>query len=218
MLEKRTYPIAELEKILGSVGKQSIDRKLERYGIGFSSDGYGRERVYTITDIPDIFKTYAITKLGIPAQADFTKIRNLYYFFFCGDGFTDAPLIEMERIMCAEGAPMARQTITRWLNYLQHIDYITFNTFDCKYYAIKTDPLTGKKSYEETDADTYKKGWAIYHSNKMELGSKGAYSLMYNIVGGHPYKKPTTMENAIYQQEIEELIDVINESIIENPI
>lgn len=218
MLEKRTYPIAELEKILGSVGKQNIDRKLARYGIGFSSDGYGRERIYTITDIPDTFKTYAITKLGIPAQADFTKIRNLYYFVFCGEGFTDTPLVEMERILEAEGAKVARQTITKWMDYLQRINYITFNNFDCKYYAIKKDPLTNIKTYEEIDAETYKKGWSIYHSNKEKLGSSCAYSLMYNIVGGHPFKKPAMVENALCQQEIEELIDVIKESLIENPI
>lgn len=218
MLEKKSYSIVEMESMLGSVGKQNIDRKLQRYDIDFTSEGYGQNRIYTIKHIPDPFKVYAITKLGIPAQADFTKIRNLYYLFFCGEDFTDSPLIEMERIMEEEGVPMARQTITKWINYLEHIDYIAFNNIDCKYYAIKKDSLSNQKSYEEIDAETYKKGWAIYHSSKEEIGASKAYTLMYNIVGGHPYKKPAVMQNAVYEQEIGELIDVINESFIENPM
>ena len=118
MLANRDYPIAEMEEELKTKGKQNIDRKLERYGIDFSVSGWGASVVYTIKHIPDPFKVYAIVKLGIPAQADFTKIRNFYYFLFCAEGFAEAPLIEMERIMEVEGVPMARQTITKWVNFI----------------------------------------------------------------------------------------------------
>ena len=141
MLANRDYPITELEELLKTQGKQNIDRKLQRYGIDFSSDGHGDSRIYTIKHIPDPFKVYAIVKLGIPGQANFTKIRNFYYFLFCAEGFAEAPLIEMERIMDAEGVPMARQTITKWLNYLQHIDYITFSADNIKYYVIRKNPI-----------------------------------------------------------------------------
>ena len=216
MFEKRNYPLAEMEELLNTSGKQNIDRKLERYGIDFSSDGYGAARIYTIKHIPDPFKVYAIVKLGIPAQANFMKIRNLYYFLFCAEGFSDNPLIEMERIMEAEGIPMARQTITKWLNYLQHLDYITLSADNIKYYVIRKTSIG--REYNEVDAETYKKGWAIYHHWKMIEGSANAYCRMYNTIGGHPYKKPEIVENAILQNEINELIEVINESILENPI
>ena len=58
MLANRDYPIAEMEKLLRTKGKQNIDRKLERYGIDFSSDGYGDSRIYTIKHIPDPFKVW----------------------------------------------------------------------------------------------------------------------------------------------------------------
>ena len=157
MLAKKSYSIAEMEELLRTKGKQNIDRKLERYGIGFTSDGRGSSRTYTIKHIPDPFYVYAIIKLGIPAQSDFTKIRNLYYLLFCAEGFAEAPLIEMERIMEAEGVPMARQTITKWVNYLQHIDYITLSADNIKYYVIYKNPM-GQKEYKEVDAETYKKG------------------------------------------------------------
>ena len=216
MLANRDYPITELEELLKTQGKQNIDRKLQRYGIDFSSDGHGKERIYTINHIPgDPFKLYAIVKLGIPAQANFTKIRNFYYFLFCAEGFNEVPLIEMERIMDAEGVPMARQTITKWLNYLQRINYINLSAASFKYYLIRKTP-TGRE-YEEVDAETYKKGWAIYHSYKWEEGSAAAYCRMYNTIGGHPYKKPEIVENATLQGEINELIAVINESMLGNP-
>ncbi len=216
MLELREYPVSELEELLNTTGKQNIDRKLERYGITFTSNGRGASLLYTIKHISDPFKVYAITKLGIPAQANFTKIRNLYYFLFCGDGFAENPLIEMEQIMEAEGVPMARQTITKWITYLQHIDYITFSA-DFRYYVIYYTEL-GEKAYKEVDAETYKSGWAIYHEWKYKEGSSNAYALMYNTIGGHPYKKPAIIENAFYQAEIDELIEVIVESLWENPM
>ena len=90
MLEVRKYSIAELSTILGSTGKQAIDRKLERYGVEYTSTGRGQSLVYDITKISDPFKVYCITKLGIPAQANFEKIRNLYYYFFCDEKNLDS--------------------------------------------------------------------------------------------------------------------------------
>ena len=48
MLEVKKYSVAELSAILGSAGKQAIDRKLERYGIEFTSSGWADNRVYEI--------------------------------------------------------------------------------------------------------------------------------------------------------------------------
>lgn len=217
MLENKSYSITQLEEMLQTHGKQNIEGKLNRYGIDYISKGRGKSRVYTIKHIPDPFKVYAIVKLGIPAQATFTKIRNLYYLLFCAEGFSGNPLIEMERIMENEGIPMARQTISKWINYLQHINYITFSADNIKYYVIQKTSL-GQRDYKEVDAETYKKAWAIYHHYKWIEGSGKAYSRMFNIIGGHPYKKPEIIENAILQNEINELIDVLNESFLENPI
>ena len=215
MLEKREYTITELEKIINSTGKQAVDRKLRSRGVQFTSTGRGKNRIYTITQIPDPFKMYAIVKLGIPAQADFTKIRNIYYYLLCGEGFAENPLIEMERILEADGNTVRRQTISKWINYLRKIDYITYSASDFTYYVIRK-LSNGEKEYEEIDAGTYKKGWAIYHHWKSIEGSKSAYSRMYNTINGHPYKRAKIIENAIYLDEINELIDMINNSFLDN--
>ncbi len=217
MLEARDYSISELGKVLNTTGKQNIDRKLQRQCITFTSRGRGNRRVYTITEIPDSFKIYAITKLGIPAQSKFTNIRNLYFYLFCAEGFAEMPLVEMERILGNEGILMSRQTISKWINYLQHIDYITFSASEFKYYVIRRKP-SGQKECVEIDKETYTNGWKLYFQCKEAKGSKAAYALMYNTIGGHPYKKAQIMENAFYQEEIEELIEVLNESFLENPM
>ena len=213
MLEERDYSIKELLALFKAKDKQSLDRKLERYGVEFESSGRGNTRIYTIKNISDPFKVYGILKLGIPAQANFTKILNLYFYFFFCDEFAEKPLIEQEAIMEAEGVPVARKTITKWLNYLEHIDYLSFDRLNCRYYVIQTNP-DGSKTYTETDRKTYSTGWKIYFANRDEYGCGGAYYLMRKFLGGHPYKKPTMEMNGIMSSDVNELLDVINNSFL----
>lgn len=212
MLEVKKYSIAELSTILGSTGKQAIDRKLTRYGIEYTSSGRGSSLTYEITKISDPFKVYCITKLGIPSQANFEKIRNLYYYFFCDEGFADLPLIEMAEYMEAEGVPASRQFVTKWLEYLKEIDYINFDKRECKYYAIEKI-AANEKICREITREEYGRAWAIYHQHKNTEGCACAYALMYNTLPGHPYKKPIYYENAIMFQEIQELIDIILDTL-----
>nr|QGT50973.1 hypothetical protein Firmicute1046_0490 [uncultured Firmicutes bacterium] len=200
--------------MLGTDSKQGIDRKLQRYGVVFESSGRGKNLTYEIKKITDYFKLYAITKLGITANADFKKIRNLYYYLFCCDGFAALPYVEMEQIMTEEGAPISRQTIKKWIAYLKDINYIMFDTSDCYYYAINKR-YDNRKIYREISRDLYLQGWAKYWATDRTNGTNWAYAEMRCIVGGHPYKKPKICHNAIYLKKIQELIDVINESFLD---
>lgn len=202
----------ELKEKLSVNNKQAVDRKLERYGVSFTSSGRGDQRVYEITEIENPFKLYCITELGIAAQANFDKIRNLYYYFFCVDGFTDLPPVEMENTMRAEGSQMSRQFISKWIKYLRQLDYITFSNFDCNYYAISKDK-TGNRICKQISHEAYKKAWAIYFDNRDNKGCHLAYVLMYQAIGGHPYKKPIYYENAIMNEEIRQLIDMILDTL-----
>ncbi len=210
MLEEKEYGFEELKEIMKCSDKQGIDRKLSGYGIEFSSAGRGQNRIYTIKHIANHFKVYCVLKLGIPAQADFNKILHLYYYFFCYDDFKTSPVIEQERMLSdSDGAPVSRKTITKWLNYLEHIDYISFDRVNCLYYLVRKE-IDGQKTYIETDRETYNKGWKIYFEYKYKEGCGPAYGRMYNFLGGHPYKKPIPQENALHLADIEELIDIIN--------
>lgn len=203
-----------MASILGTDSKQGIDRKLQRYGIVFESNGRGKNLTYDIKKINDYFKLYAITKLGITANADFTKIRNLYYYFFCCDGFAALPNVEKAQIMADEGVPVSRQTIKKWISYLKDINYIMFTESDCIYYAI-TKTGDNRKHYKEISRERYRQGWAKYWETDRTNGTRCAYAKMRAIVGGHPYKQPKIVHNGFFLKEMQELIDVINESFLE---
>lgn len=212
MLEIRDYRITELRELFGTKEKQGIDRKLQGYGIDFTSSGWADARIYTIHAIPDPFKMYAITKLGIPAQADFTKIRNLYFYFFFVDGFAEWPLVEMEAIMVEDGIGISPKTISKWLNYLQHLEYINFSRSDFVYYAIYK--VNGVKTYKEITKELYLEGWHIYFDSKIEEGCDSAYIKMRNHIGGHPYKKAKFDVNGLRSAEIAELMEIVNDSFL----
>ena len=214
MLQVRTYSFSELKEVLGTKDKQSTDRKLTRYGVEYASTGWADNREYTITHISDPFRMYCVLVLGTPPQADFEKIRNLYYYFFCVEGFTDLPLIEMAKVMEKEGVPASRQFVSKWIEYLRHLDYINFTQSECEYYAISRDEQDNRicKSISRTD---YLHAWAIYFEWRDIEGCGLAYARMYNTIGGHPYKKPIYQQNALMAAEIQELIDIIIDTLPE---
>ena len=214
MLKTGSYSFSELKEVLGTKDKQATDRKLTRYGVEYSSTGWADNRTYTITHIPDPFRLYGVLVLGTPAQADFEKIRNLYYYFFCVEGFTDLPLIEMAKVMEEEGVPASRQFVSKWIAYLRHLDYINFTQSECEYYAISRDEQGNRVCKNITRAD-YNNAWAIYYEWKLTKGYILAYARMYNTIGGHPYKKPIYQENALMAAEIQELIDIIIDTLPE---
>lgn len=51
MIEIREYTKEEISDILHTNGKQGIDRKLNRYGIEFTSNGRGANLMYSINKI-----------------------------------------------------------------------------------------------------------------------------------------------------------------------
>lgn len=214
MLQVRSYSFAELKEILGTKDKQATDRKLTRYGVEYYSTGWADNREYTITNIPDPFRLYCVLTLGIPPQADFQKIRNFYYYFFCVEGFTDLPLIEMAKVMDDEGVPASIQFISKWIEYLRHLDYINFTQSECEYYAISRDEANNRIC-KTISRKEYVDAWAIYFEWKPIEGCGTAYTRMYNTIGGHPYKKPIYQQNALMYEEIEYLIDLIIDTLPE---
>lgn len=213
MLEIRDYRITELRELFGTKDKQGIDRKLKGYGVEFTADnGWADNRIYTIKSVPDPFKMYAITKLGIPPQSDFTKIRNLFFYFFFVDGFAEWPFGEMEAIMEEDGVHVSSKTISKWLMYLHHLDYINFSRSEFVYYSI--NKVDNRKIYTEIPKELYLEGWHIYFNLVDEHGSGVAYYQMRKHIGGHPHKRALFGKNAIFAAEIEELMEVVNDSFL----
>ena len=215
MLEIRKYTKNELSTVLETNTKQGIDRKLERYGVKFVSNGWGQNLMYEIQEIPNRFKVYCITEMGMSPLVNFEKFKYFCYYLFCDETFANFPIVEMEVIMSEDGVHVSRQIISNWLNRLSRIGYIHFDkTTECIYYAI-TKTADGKKHYKEILQEVYCKGWNLYWSNKSKIGTNAAYTKMYNYVGGHPYKHPKIDQNIVYSKKIQKLIELVNESFLE---
>ena len=160
--------------------------------------------MYSITYISDPFKIYAIDQLGINPQADFTKIRNLYYYLLNCEGFAELPYVEMERRLEADGKAISRGTISRWIRHLERINFIMLSTSEANYYAVIK--MNCRNYYKEIPGSIYREGWKLYFQ-KVDEGAdyRTAYRAMKKLVGGHPIRVPKIIYNAVYTKELEEL-------------
>ena len=214
MLELRTYTKDEIIGVLGTKDREGIKRKLDGYGVEYTIEGWGNYTL-TITAINDPFRLFCITTLGIPAQADFQKLKILFYYLFCCPEFATQPYEVMASKLKEEGEadPPSSKTIGKWVAYLGTIDFVAFDRDDCVYYAIQKRK-DGARVCEEIKKEVYCAGWHIYWEYKPKEGTDAAYFRMFNYVGGHPCRRPKMKNNAIYQDEIEQLINILEDEYV----
>ena len=121
-LTMRDYPLGVLENLIGSRGKQAVERKLEKYGYGFTSAGWGKQRIYTITSLPNAqarFKSYCVFTLGFDPNTDFVKLRDFVFYLENDYDFCGMPDEMMEEYLRLEGHGMSRQTIGNYRRQLE---------------------------------------------------------------------------------------------------
>ena len=213
MLElNRSYTKPEMTRILGTKSRQGIDRKLQRYGVGFVVCGRGENAVYTINTMSDPFKVYAVLHLDCDANTDFRKLRNFYYYYFNDEEFMAMPDEVKEFRMCADGKNISRCTIAKYVQKLEQKNLISRNTDNFIYY------FAYKDSQRRTDRDEYRQAWIEYWENIADgFGSYDAIIRMRAKCGGVARKQAIPAINGIYNQEIEYMLTLIHQSI-ENEI
>lgn len=209
----KAYPKPEMSLIFGTRAKQGLDRKLERYGITFSVTGRGEQAVYEIHSICDPFKVFAITELGFDANTDFRKLRNFYYYFFNDEEFMAMPDEVKEARMRKEGKDISRQTIAGYTQKLIARDLVDRSSHSSfiYYFAYKGEQRIVERA-------EYSKAWREYWQNK-DNGMDYYEAILDMIVtyGGVARKQPIPELNGIYNETIEYLRSLIQQSI-ENEI
>lgn len=118
----------------------------------------------------------------------------------------------MEAILKDNGIKINSKTISKWIMYLHHLDYISFSQSDFVYYSI--NKVDGRKIYTEIPKELYLEGWHIYFALVEQEGSAVAYHQMRQHIGGHPHKRALFGKNAIFAAEIEELMEIVNDSFL----
>jgi hypothetical protein len=218
MLETRCYEKAELAEILGNSRRQDITRKLDSWGIAFTTEGRGKNLKITITEISNPFKVFCITELGFAPQTDFNKLREFYYYYFCDEEFMAMPdevkearLNEkwsQEKKENGTEKSLTRQTIAGYEKKLRDNDLIYTGSEQFIYYFAK-----GNKQ-RIVEKEEYLKAWHEYFENKKAgASSKDAINIMFANYGGVARKQAIPQVNAFYLDKINRLIELIGASI-----
>lgn len=203
MLELRTYTIDEMGSILGVNDRQSIQRKLNRYGVEYSVIGRGTASEFEIKNIDNEFKLFCILDLGMSANTDFNKFLYFLYYFLNDDDFRWLPDETLEIKMDERNNHISRQTIANYKRVLSNLNLFAKVGDYVYYFARRNNQII-------TDETTYKKAWCEYWENKDNgLDSREAICIMCTTYGGVAKKQAIMIGNAIYADTINKLNDMV---------
>ena len=209
MLELKEYIIKELHEYFQTSSKEGLERKMERYGIEYTSAGRGAKTIYSILAIPDPLKLYFVFDLGIEPQTDFIKARNYLYCFFNDDEFAALPYETQALLLEKEGKKISRSTIGKLMGKFEKKEYL--HGYEYLYYF-------AYKGYREmTDQETYNKAWREYWRDlkKEDYTSKDAIFNMIVNYGGVARKQRRIIANVVHEDKMDTLNELIINSIIE---
>ena len=212
MLDLRCYSKDELTGIFNSRNRQTIRRKLERAGVIFEEYGRGNNWNIDIKRLNDPFQIFCMTDLGFTGGTDFYKLRYYYYYFFSDEEFMAMPDEVKEKRMRDKGRDISRQTIAGYTRKLESRNMINRRTSNFLYY------FAYKQTQRFTTRSEYGRAWAEYWNNKDRgLDNRDAITLMRSKYGGVARKQAIPEINGIYNEQIENMLSLIYQSI-ENEI
>jgi len=211
ILELRTYSRDELAQLLHTSDNQGIKRKLDNYNISYTAAGRGSNATFSIKNIPDKLKVFCITELDIPAQSDFKLLRNFFFYFFNDDSFRILPVAEMADRMSSEGKCISRQTIEKWLKFLEAKNLISRTNTEYTYYKSKI--VNNERILTEITKEEHADVWQKYWKDINDGNSHGqAFHKMYSSIDGKPFRVPVPENNAIYTDLITTLSELAADS------
>lgn len=211
LLECKAYPAPEMWQMLGVKDNQGAQRKLSRYGVRFFVNGWGKNASFNITAINDPFKVYCILEMGFDANCDFKKLRNYLFFLLGEDEYCWLPDEPMEKHMRSKGFYLSRQTITKYREHLERLNYIHGGDFI--YYRVYRDDRD-RQCYQQVEKEEYNKAWRVYWDMRNDgADSELAFACMYSAFGGVPRKQAKPIKNAFHLKELNYLLDLVSTSI-----
>ena len=202
------YTKPEMTCMFGTKDKQGIDRKLERYGVDFEVCGRGEKAVYTINAMTNPFRVFAITELGADGNTDCVKLRNFLYHFFEDEVFMAMPDEVKETWMKKMDKDLSRQTIATYTRRLEAKELINRYTKNYIYY------FANKDEQRLCDHAEYVEAWHNYWDDiDSGLNCYDAIGNMRADYGGVARKQPIPEINGIYNEKIEYMLSLIQQSI-----
>ena len=213
MLECASYPIDAISAILKTKGKQATDRKLESWGVKFTSSGRGKNCVYEIQAIENPLRVFFMLELHIPSQADWRIARDVYYYFYCVDNFEELSYTQMEEYLIQKKIHIDRHIISQYIRLLDKEHYISRSIHECACYIIRK--TNDEKVYVPIERKQYGECWKIFW-NALEEGFSHdeAHFIMRKKVRGVPYKHLNIEHNAFTMEKVNMMLELIADSYL----
>lgn len=207
---EKTYSRNEMFQIFKSKSKQSLERKLARYGVSFTVNGYADRAVYTITALENAFKLFALLELGFDANTDFTKLRDFYHHYFEDELFMSMPDEVKEHMMKELGHQITRQTISTYTKRLKACDMVYESNCLFLYYFAFRD------TQRMTTHEEYSKAWKEYWEDIAdEISPFFAIERMRANYGGVARKQAIHEINVFQYKKTEYMLSLIQLSLEE---
>lgn len=208
MLECKTYTYAEFSALFNTRDNQGIKRRLDRWGIKYSTAGRGTGLKYTIEEIPDPFVPFCILDLGFAPQTFFDKLNLFLYYLLNDEEFAGLPCEMMEQRIENDGYTLTRQTIENYLCQLDHQDLILRASGNYHYYFARRERLI------DTTREEYSRAWREYWQDK-EKGCPAGEAIMFMCMkyGGVARKQAIIEFNGIYNNTLNALNDMVCDRI-----
>lgn len=212
MLECREYSYGELSELLKTTSPTGTKRKLNSYGIEFTSKGRGEQTTFEISSITDPFKVFAVFYLGVPPQTAFRKFSYFVYLILTDEQFCGMGAEMMEEHLRKSPCPMSRQTISKYIRRLTDFNLVDFSS-EFVYYRVYKK--FGVQTHDVVSREEYAEAWRVYWEYKDEaeeaFASSRAFQAMYTWFGGVPRKQKLIEKNGIYNELIAWLVDILIE-------
>ena len=204
MLECRTYTYAEFSALFNTRDNQGMRRRLNRWGIIYSTVGRGAGIKFTIEKIPDPFEPYCVLDLGFSPQTDFDKLNLFLYYLLNDEEFVGLPCEMMARRITRDGYTLTRQTIETYLRRLDDQNLILRASGNYHYYFARYGNLI------ETTREKYSQAWHKYWNNiENNYSSREAIMEMCAEYGGVARRQAIIEFNGIYNGTMDALNDMV---------
>lgn len=128
----------------------------------------------------------------------------MFYYFFNDDTFRILPPAVMAEKMQNDGKTISRQTIEKWLKFLEEKNLISRINTEFTYYKSKLE--NNNRTLTEITKEAYTEAWKDFWKAISEGSShEQAFHKMYSSIDGKPFKVPVPENNAIYADLITQL-------------
>lgn len=209
MLELRKYSRSELIQLFNTNRLDAIKAKIIRQGYKFNDNGRGNNYVMEITELPTSdqqLKQYCINTLLFPPQIDIKKLKVFLLNYLTNEQFITLQHNEMKEEIEQQGISISLNTISSYCNQLISIGWSYGTNTDFTYYVFDNNIQHNRYISKEEYCQMYQDYW---NTVKQEQSFYNAEIEIRKKYGNKPKKRQLLVKNGIYNQQYQEVLDLI---------